>query len=105
MNELLKLFASKDLTAVQLSEELSATQMSFNKLSSVPKIKKYFKLPELPDSKIRINQFMKSFDSVSGFQSQLFGRLDPQVKIFLNSLIWKKNIPQILSVQSDQIKN
>lgn len=72
-------------------EDISTSPGAFNKLSAVPKFKKYSKLPSLSEPELRLVQFIKSFDQVPSFKDQLFVRLDEASKNQLMIILQKYN--------------
>lgn len=90
--EVLKLSASKiSETSVDFAEDISTSPGAFNRLSAVPKFRKYSKIICLPDSDLRVVQFIKSFENIPSFKDQLNVRLDEASKKQLMTLMQKFN--------------
>lgn len=73
-------------------EDISTAQGSFNRLTSVPKFRKYTNISALPEPDVRVLQLLKSFDQLPSFKEQLYNRLDEQSRIKLNSLLQTYNV-------------
>jgi hypothetical protein len=72
-------------------EDISTSQGSFNRLVSVPKFRKYSKIPSLPEPELRVLQLIKSLDQVPSFKDQIGIRLDEQSRAQLSFLFQKYN--------------
>lgn len=96
LGEILKLSASKEsgtseFSSADVLDDISTSQGSFNRLSSIPKFRKYSKLLSFPESDLRVWQLIKSLEQVPTFKEQIPARLDEPAKIQLNFLLRKYN--------------
>lgn len=94
LSEVLKLSGSKKtIFTSDFIEDISTSQGSFNRLLSVPKFRKYSKIPGLPEPELRLLQLIKSLEQVTSFKEQIGTRLDEQSRAQLNLLLQKYNTP------------
>lgn len=84
--------SSSEFSTSDMVEDISTAQGSFNRLSSVPKFRKYTNLSALPEADVRVLQLLKSFDQLPSFKEQLYNRLDEQSRIKLNNLLQTYNV-------------
>lgn len=96
MGEVLKLSAAKesatsDFSSAEAFDDISTSQGSFNRLSSIPKFRKYSKLIALPEADLRVLQLIKSLEQVPTFKEQIYARLDEPAKLQFSFLLQKYN--------------
>lgn len=87
-----KVQSSSELSTVDMTEDISTMQGSFNRLSSVTKFKKYSNVSTLPEPGVRVLQVIKSLDQLPSFKNNLYARLDEQSKFKLNALLQTYNV-------------
>ena len=87
-----KIQSSTELSTSDMVEDILTAQGSFNRLTSVPKFRKYSNISALPDPDVRVLQVLKSLDQLPAFKENLHGRLDEQSKIKLGNLLQSYNI-------------
>ena len=94
MAEVLELSGTKlsTISTVDLIEDISTNQGSFNRLNSVPKVCKYSKLIILPEADLHLFQFLKSSEQLPTFKDQLYSKLDDPSKDQLNMLFQKYSV-------------
>lgn len=96
LGEILKLSASKQSASEEFSsadvlDDISTSQGSFNRLSSIPKFRKYSKILSLHECDLRVLQLVKSLKQVPAFEEQISSRLDEPAKLQLSFILQKYN--------------
>ena len=80
-----------DSFAVDYLDDISTIQGSFNRLISVPKFRKYYKIISLPEIDLRILQLIKNLVHDLNFKELLSDRLDERSKNQLGFILQKYN--------------
>jgi hypothetical protein len=79
------------LSSVDICEDVSTLQGSFNRLVSVPKFRKYSKLLSLPETEGQLLQCVKIIAHSLSAREQLYASLDDSSKAYLNAVLQKYN--------------